>query len=102
MAKYDKSEIMKKAHMLRKDYGMGKSASLRQAWKLAKDAAWKAGRGIGGNLTSKGDIYAAFYMKNPNGHISGIFGAYTVRFTPGGKAYNYSLEGVKRLLGFAA
>ena len=55
-----------------------------------------------GNLVSKGDIYEAFYKANPGGDISGTFGAYKVRFTPGGKTYSYSLDGVKRLLGFAA
>ena len=30
MTKYNKSEIMQKAHMLHKDYGLNKSAALRQ------------------------------------------------------------------------
>ena len=101
MTRYNKSDIMKKSHMLRADYGLSMSAALKQAWKLAKDAAWKAERGMDG-LTSKGDLYKAFYKLNPDGYISGIFGAYKVRFTPSGKTYSYSLDGVKRLLGFAA
>ena len=100
--KYNKSEIMKKAHMLRKDYGLNKSAALKQAWVLAKDAARKAELGMSATFVSKGELYKAFYKVNPNGYISGIFGAYKVRFTPNGKTYNYSLDGVIRLLGFAA
>ena len=98
---YNKSEIMTKAHMLRADYGLSMSAALKQAWKLAKDAARKAERGMFGNLISKGEIYEMFYKANPDGYISDIFGSYKVQFAPGGKTYSYSLTGVKRLLGVA-
>ena len=107
VAKYDKSEIMKKAHMLRRDHGLDKSAALKQAWKLAKDAARKAEArermaAAGFMAADRGDIHEAFYAQHPNGTIRSVFGEHKVQFEPGGKIYSYGIKGIFKLLGFTA
>ena len=107
MTRYNKSEIMKKAHYLRSNYGLNMSAALTQAWKLAKDETRRTEgvgrmRASGFMAMSKGDIHRAFYAKHPTGSIKTNWGVHKVRFTPNGKEYSYGINGIFKLLGLTA
>ena len=91
--RYDKSQIMKKAHHLRRTYGLNMSQALTQAWKLAKQPP-----------SQKAALQAAFQAKYPGGtlRIHQFWRGATVQFVPNGKEYTYKNYGWQQKLGLTA
>ena len=94
MTRYNMSEIMTNAHIIRKNLNTTMSDALRKAWQKAR---------LPKVIDQKAELIAAFTAKYPSGKIRILqywMGA-TVQYSDGGKVYTYRGHGWQSRLGVA-